>query len=1549
MTSLLRFRKIVQRSLGRTARLLYPSLAVVVLAALTYGTVQAPVVHLTHVRNASFSYGLPYSVAETYGGTNPVDTCTGCDFWGKAQTGTTSPPTTQPSQLVNPLTGDVAESYTLFTQPDPGQNFGFTLNYDSIWGQTETLYDSYFGTGPEFYGYGWRSNLSTNVTGFGGSGPSTDTEFFVAQPSGALDTFYPQATCSTLSGVSTKTAPYSSANFCTADRVDGELGAYSNYSNYIFVGHGGRQVLTYDAFGRVVAEGSLQQPTYQTISWGNVPHQNGCPATIGGQVPSVCTTVWDNGNSPFRYYAVGWSGSGNTYNVMGVQDPSGASWPVTVNASGDLLGVTDPNGHSWNFTYDSGNGSPDQHDVNGIQDPNGNKTTLTYTPAGTNGGFVSSVTDPLGNATTYQGYNASDEQNGYTYAVTQTNPTGQTITYQVSANMLQLETVGNTSSDPNYSATTEYVYNGTDQQPQEIVTDPLGQTTTINTDEVGNVLQQTNSYGSTVATYNQFDEPCWKAPPGVSYPGGTFQSATCAGAPVVGQGATIYQYDSNGNPIETFDPTGVATETQYDANGYPCWQTMPGALQGSWPACSAPPSDSIRYQYNGNGLLVNSSTPDGASGSYAYDTTTYTYNSYGEVASMVSPNGNVTGGTPSNYTTNYYYDSAGRLYKVTAPMSRTTTATLDAMGNVVSVTDPAGQVTSAAYDQDERPCWVAQSAQTPSCQSTPTTSTRYVYHANTADPLSVTDPNGQMTFYSYLNPDAPDSPTTVTDPLGNITSKVYDKNARLCVSGTASTSLYSSGDPSCQWSSGYTYQTFDQLGNVLTSEDQSGRTTSYTRGDNAYPADATTVSPPSGGAAQPANYSYDSDGRLLQVHEGNGNYVSYAYNAASEKCWQAPVNNLSATCSTAVPVGGSSWGFYYSGLPLLMSDVISSSTTNLTLWAYDAQGQLTAKGNFATGVHYAYDYAGDNTCVAYPVSSGSTSCSSPASSTNTVVNYGYDADGRMTSMSDWLGNSFSFGYDTRSNLNSINYPSASHWVEVLGPYDAANNVTQLVFGSSTYGFIPLAYPVNHDEELASGVGVNYGYNSQNRVSSVGSDSLSYNANGELTTDSSGGTTLGFNYSAASEITSETSNGSTTETLAYDGNGNRCGVNFNSTQPNCSNPSVGSFEYGYNAFNELCYLSWVTASHPNPTCSSPPATALETYTYDGSGLRVSATSGSTTQNFTYDTQTRAGQPLIIEDGTNAYLYGPPNASLGSAPMEQISLSTGAVSYLLSTPSGVGTVTNSAGTITGQASYSVYGKQSGTISTPFGFQGDYTDGSDGLMYLINRYYDPGSGQFLTVDPAVQATGQRYAGFSDNPLNLTDPFGLSVGYCSPGDCPTEHGGNAVINFAGTGNPAGQRPPSAGTQGYSQSVIGVSATALVPASSSQLASIASSNPGAKAAVNDYVQTPKSFGSLCVNLIAVNQDCLTFTADGVYVSTGVGIGTPGVTGSYGITQGESINSAMTGWSTCVDGAFAWVVGLGHCWSNAVASGSTTFYEATLPSPIGGGVFTSYGWRWKVG
>jgi RHS repeat-associated protein len=131
-----------------------------------------------------------------------------------------------------------------------------------------------------------------------------------------------------------------------------------------------------------------------------------------------------------------------------------------------------------------------------------------------------------------------------------------------------------------------------------------------------------------------------------------------------------------------------------------------------------------------------------------------------------------------------------------------------------------------------------------------------------------------------------------------------------------------------------------------------------------------------------------------------------------------------------------------------------------------------------------------------------------------------------------------------------------------------------------------------------------------------------------------------------------------------------------------------------------------------------------------------------------------------DSDNAYLYGP-----NGTPFEQVDLTSGTVKYLISDALGsVRGVVSSSGTLSSSTTYDTWGnpETSGglTVDTPFGFAGGYTDPT-GLLYLINRYYDPATGQFLSVDPRVDVTEEPYAYTGDDPVNGVDPLGLDSVY--------------------------------------------------------------------------------------------------------------------------------------------------------------------------------------------
>jgi RHS repeat-associated protein len=67
----------------------------------------------------------------------------------------------------------------------------------------------------------------------------------------------------------------------------------------------------------------------------------------------------------------------------------------------------------------------------------------------------------------------------------------------------------------------------------------------------------------------------------------------------------------------------------------------------------------------------------------------------------------------------------------------------------------------------------------------------------------------------------------------------------------------------------------------------------------------------------------------------------------------------------------------------------------------------------------------------------------------------------------------------------------------------------------------------------------------------------------------------------------------------------------------------------------------------------------------------------------------------------------------------------------------------------------------VSDPYGYKaqwGYYTDRETGLLLLTHRYYDPGTGRFVTRDPISYAGGINVYGYVGNDsVNWADPLGL------------------------------------------------------------------------------------------------------------------------------------------------------------------------------------------------
>ncbi len=365
-----------------------------------------------------------------------------------------------------------------------------------------------------------------------------------------------------------------------------------------------------------------------------------------------------------------------------------------------------------------------------------------------------------------------------------------------------------------------------------------------------------------------------------------------------------------------------------------------------------------------------------------------------------------------------------------------------------------------------------------------------------------------------------------------------------------------------------------------------------------------------------------------------------------------------------------------SGQIIQMKDGTGTST-----YSYDPFGDIisTTNGQGQT-INYTYDSSGNETSISYSLpTTADTWATSP------IISYGYDNAGNISDVSDFSGRATTTNYNkdglptttsfgqsqANSGSSATNSSPSSSAPTITNTYDNADEISSITASNSSasnsgviLGFFYLRSPSGAIASQtnagafssSSSSSSTYLYDHLSRVtqmtnstssstggSSTGTSSTyAYDASLNLTTLPNGANGI---YDNAGELTSSVIPGTNEPTTyTYNTNGDRTSSSLSSNST--SAPITTSATW--NAVNELTsYIS--------------PNTSMTSATYNGEGLRTSASftsasSGTTTEHYLYD-QTRSISNLIM-DSTNAYIY-----ENSIAPYEQINLTTGEVTYLI----------------------------------------------------------------------------------------------------------------------------------------------------------------------------------------------------------------------------------------------------------------------------------------------
>jgi RHS repeat-associated protein len=724
-------------------------------------------------------------------------------------------------------------------------------------------------------------------------------------------------------------------------------------------------------------------------------------------------------------------------------------------------------------------------------------------------------------------------------------------------------------------------------------------------------------------------------------------------------------------------------------------------------------------------------------------TTSFSYNEAGEPISET--NG-------AKQTTSYEYDEAGDRVKEIDPEGHESRWTYNPAHEVTSETLPSGETTSIEYDAHDNPIKISRPGPEASVQST-----RYEYNSS-GELTAMIDPLGHEWTYGY---DEAGDLTSETDPAGDTSKRGYDEDSQQ-TSEVSPPGNVSGGEPAHYTSriernaQGLPTKTvapegqetsfeYDADGDLAAVTDPDGHKTTTSYNAEGLPVKQTQ---PSGATSETG---YDGAGQVVSQTNGDKDTTTYVRNVLGEvtevieplKHETSKTYDANGELASVTSPEGQKTSYSYDDDGQLSTTSYSEAGTHAVEYEYNPDGQLVSMSDGTGTTSYTYDQLGRLTetsdghgaKVAYAYNLANQNTTITYPNGKTVKD-SYDDAGRLAAVTDWLGQTTSFAYNPNSQQTSTSFPEESGESDHY-VYSRSGQMSKasMLKGSETLAAIEDGRDM--DGQLTSV--------SQTGLPGAESTEYTYTENDQL---ASAGTTA-YEYDAAGNPTELGSSTNTfnagselvedgTNAYSYDDLGQRTKVT----------PATGpATSYGYDQAGDLISVT-------RPEEGSTPAVE-DSYAYNGEGLRASETIGGTSSYLTWDVAEPL--PLLLSSGAYSFIYGP-----GGLPVEQIS-NEGQVTYLHHDQAGsTRLLTGEKGEAVGSYTYGAYGEttgHTGTATTPLGYDAQYTSPDTGFIYLRNRTYDPSTAQFTSVDPAVSVTQEPYAYAGDNPLNEADPTGLEA----------------------------------------------------------------------------------------------------------------------------------------------------------------------------------------------
>jgi RHS repeat-associated protein len=430
--------------------------------------------------------------------------------------------------------------------------------------------------------------------------------------------------------------------------------------------------------------------------------------------------------------------------------------------------------------------------------------------------------------------------------------------------------------------------------------------------------------------------------------------------------------------------------------------------------------------------------------------------------------------------------------------------------------------------------------------------------------------------------------------------------------------------------------------------------------------------------------------------------------------------------------------------------------TGNTTFKYDIQGRLIQKtqttGTVVKTIGYGYDALGRMSSITYP--------------SGKVLTYTFDVQGRVASMAVNAVNLV-------SGITYQPFGPAKSWTWSGGPVQTRNfdlDGRQTSYPYTATGTVNLTYDLgNRIKNLTGTVAKTYGYDKLDRLTTYSNEVYAYDADGNRSQFKNGTAISTYNNQTTSnKLTSITGTGP--EAYSYDLAGNTAAIAAKTLAydargrltTHTSGTTIMSF--GINAIGQRLVKAGATAA----------LTTRFVYGEDGKLLGEYDNTGAAITEHVYLQDT----PIAVLKGSGAYLVqadhlNTPRAVLGAA---------NALVWKWDSDAFGSTAANENPSALGTFNYNPR------------FPGQYYDKESTFHYNYFRDYNPKTGRYIESDPIGLKGGiNTYAYVGGNPIGKIDPTGLVAGI----DDLFIIGGVVVISAA-MSTPTGQEMIARGVKAF-------------------------------------------------------------------------------------------------------------------------------------------------------